>query len=72
MIEPTEADIGRSVIYTGGPKPERGVITSFNERYVFVRYGDPPGYGDGPGGGLATSRENLEWADARHRERRRA
>ena len=67
MIEPTEADIGRSVIYTGGPKPERGVITSFNERYVFVRYGDPR-----PGEGLATSRENLEWADARHRERRRA
>ena len=39
--QPTEKDIGRRVVYTPlrGPK-ERGVITSFNSMFVFVRYGD--------------------------------
>jgi hypothetical protein len=40
MINPTEKDIGRAVVYTGnfnGP-PEEGVITSFNDSYVFVRF----------------------------------
>lgn len=35
------AGVGRGVVYTphhGGPK-EDGVITSVNDRYVFVRYG---------------------------------
>ncbi len=32
----TEADIGRSVIYKR--TNEEGIITSYNDRYVFVRY----------------------------------
>jgi hypothetical protein len=40
MITPTEADIGRKVIYEREYcKKEEGVITSFNNKYVFVRYG---------------------------------
>jgi hypothetical protein len=43
MIEPTEEDIGRAVVYTGnrypGGKLEEGVITSFHDHAVFVRYG---------------------------------
>lgn len=58
MIEPTEDDIGRRVIYTGnrypGGLPELGVITSFNEHCVFVSYS----LGSG---GTATLREDLEW-----------
>jgi hypothetical protein len=58
MIEPTEADIGRSVLYTGnrfvGGKTERGVITGFNHWTVFVRYGSDAH-------AKATGRENLEW-----------
>jgi hypothetical protein len=60
MIEPTEADIGRSVLYTGnrfvGGKMERGVITGLNHWTVFVRYGSDAH-------AKATSRENLEWED---------
>src|SRR5580693_9986383 len=58
MIEPTEADIGRTVLYTGnrfvGGKTERGVITGFNHWTVFVRYGSDAH-------AMATSREDLEW-----------
>jgi hypothetical protein len=58
MIEPTQEDIGRKVIYTGNRYPggliEEGVITSFNEHAVFVRYGKEVG-------SKATSREDLEW-----------
>jgi hypothetical protein len=47
MIEPTEHDIGRAVVYTGnrypGGKLEEGVITSFNDYAVFVRYGADKG-----------------------------
>ena len=40
MINPTKADIDCSVIYTPSHgKPEEGVITSFNDYAVFVRYG---------------------------------
>lgn len=41
MIEPTEKDIGRVVLYQGGHPDgkDRGVITSFNASVVFVRYG---------------------------------
>jgi hypothetical protein len=43
MIEPTEEDIGRAVVYTGnrfpGGKLEEGIITSFHDHAVFVRYG---------------------------------
>jgi hypothetical protein len=61
MIEPTETDIGRSVIYTGDSyrsgQPEEGVITSFNDYAVFVRYGaDKHSKG--------TSRTYLEWCRA--------
>jgi hypothetical protein len=58
MIEPTTSDIGRGVIYTGnrypGGKLEEGVITSFNDYAVFVRYGADKG-------SKATSRADLEW-----------
>jgi hypothetical protein len=58
MIEPTEEDIGRAVVYTGnrysGGKLVEGVITSFNDHRVFVRYGSDKG-------SKSTSRENLEW-----------
>jgi hypothetical protein len=58
MIDPTSTDIGRKVIYTGnrypGGRPEEGVITSYNNHAVFVRYGAEYG-------AKATSREDLEW-----------
>lgn len=56
---PTEKDIGRGVVYTpehGGPS-EDGAITSFNERFVFVRYQDQH-----PGApGKATHHKDLRW-----------
>jgi hypothetical protein len=62
MIEPTEADIGRAVLYTGnryvGGKTERGVITGLNHWTVFVRYGSDAQ-------AMATSREDLEWENMR-------
>jgi hypothetical protein len=51
MIEPTEKDVDRAVLYGD----ERGVITSFDEKYVFVRYADDLG-------SKATRREDLRWA----------
>jgi hypothetical protein len=58
MIEPTKADIGRTVVYTGnrypGGKIEEGVITSINGSTVFVRYGSDTG-------SKGTRREDLEW-----------
>jgi hypothetical protein len=59
MIEPTEADIGRKVVYRErgdfpGRKVEEGVITSFNPRVVFVRYGASVT-------SAATDRDDLEW-----------
>ena len=56
MIEPTQEDIGRKVAYTGhhGSPSEEGVITSFNEAYVFVRYGSKCH-------SEATVRSDLEW-----------
>lgn len=38
-IEPTEADIGRKVVYHAHDRIEEGTITSFNDSYVFVRFG---------------------------------
>ncbi|HEY4153532.1 MAG TPA: hypothetical protein VGM38_09445 [Pseudolysinimonas sp.] len=43
MIQPTQDDIGRKVVYREhgdfpGRKIEEGVLTSFNEKYAFVRY----------------------------------
>jgi len=55
MIEPTKDDIGRRVVYRlhCGLK-EVGVITSFNDHCVFVRYG-------GDLHSKATRREDLVW-----------
>lgn len=40
MEMPTEKDIGRKVVYRRPYcKVEEGFITSFNDKYVFVRYG---------------------------------
>ena len=67
MIDPTQDDIGRKVIYTGnyGGPLEEGVITSFNDAYVFVRYGAK--YGS-----EATSRSDLEWCHPKAGERKPA
>lgn len=65
MIEPTEADIGRAVIYVEKLQGQQsssfnhryqpGVITSFNDTCVFVNYGRPGTTSAG------TAREDLEW-----------
>jgi hypothetical protein len=59
MIEPTQSDIGRAVVYTGkrypGGKLEHGIITSFHDHAVFVRYGADTH-------SKATLRADLEWA----------
>jgi hypothetical protein len=59
MIEPTEADIGRKVIYRDllGVRGviEEGVISSLNDSWVFVRYDDNPQ-------AQATHRSHLEWS----------
>lgn len=58
MVDPTETDIGRKVVYAGnrytGGEPEEGVITSFNDHAVFVRYGARTT-------SQGTSRQDLEW-----------
>lgn len=57
MIDPTETDIGRKVIYQGMHPDDRdeGVITSFNKRFVFVRYGTSTTP-------VATRREDLSFS----------
>ncbi len=59
MINPVDADVGRTVVYTGntypGGKLEEGIITSFNNTVVFVRYGAD--YIS-----KATSPTDLEWS----------
>lgn len=60
MIDPIKIDIGRGVVYRASypdAPPEDGVITSFNDRYVFVRYKNQ--HPSQPG--QATSREDLIW-----------
>jgi len=43
-INEARASIGLLVIYRRkGQKPDEGVITSVNDRYVFVRYGSQVG-----------------------------
>lgn len=56
MIEPTKDDIGRWVVYLPNhpTDSEVGVISSFNEHLVFVRYSSKPS-------GEGTHRGNLEW-----------
>jgi hypothetical protein len=63
MIEPTDDDVSRLVIYRERSNihrghGERGVITSFNDSFVFVRYGTDAH-------SKATMRRDLEWADER-------
>lgn len=62
MIEPTNEDIGRAVVYTGnrfeGGKIEQGIITSIGTHYVFVRYGADVT-------SKATMRSDLEWSEPR-------
>jgi hypothetical protein len=60
VINPHPGDVGRAVVYRArypGARPEEGVITSYNEMCVFVRYGaDKTSKG--------TRREDLEWVRA--------
>lgn len=64
MIDPTDADIGRKVIYRdrSGYKIETGSITSFNDHFVFVRYGSGST-------SAATVRETLTWEHAKPGDR---
>lgn len=56
-IEPTPADVGRSVVYRGAAgEVETGVISSFNADYVWVRYGGSPN-------SQATLRGDLDSSD---------
>jgi len=64
MIDPTPDDIGRKVIYTPpgdypGKRSEEGVISSFNERYVFVRFGAAVSAGGSMG--IGCERADLAW-----------
>lgn len=57
MIEPKSGDEGRGVIYARlNPhrKTERGVISSWNDKYVFVRY-------TAGSTAAATDPADLEW-----------
>lgn len=56
MIHPTKEDTGRGVVYEpySGAQAEDGVITSFNDVFVFVRYA-------GDQHSKATRREDLKW-----------
>ena len=60
MIKPKQSDIGRKVIYLVhcNAKAEEGVITRFNEKYVFVRFGKEEE-------SAVTTQDQLEWKDAR-------
>ena len=59
MIEPTQADIGRGVVYLddhGQPATRQyGVISSFNDAFVFVRFGRHGTTAQ------ACNRTDLEW-----------
>lgn len=55
-ISPTDSDIGRKVVYRREwCDVEYGRITSFNEKYVFVRYGQGET-------SQATEYGDLDWA----------
>lgn len=55
MIEPTRQDIGRTVFYRQ-PCAETGIVTSFNDNVVFVRYGNEPS-------SKATYPRDLHWIE---------
>lgn len=59
MIQPTQVDLGRHVIYRErgdhpGKKLEEGILTSFSDLYAFVRYGGVAS--------AATNFDDLEWS----------
>lgn len=59
MIDPRPEDEGRRVVYVVRRVPRHadvGVVTSWNDKYVFVRYG-------GDVGSKATRREDLHWEE---------
>lgn len=57
MINPTEADIGRSVIYvTNYGTEEEGVLVSIKEYFVHVRYGNDLHC-------KATNKHQLRWKE---------
>ena len=62
MIDPQDGDEGRKVIYTGGAgEQETGIVSSWNDHAVFVRYQSnysPFQYKLQP---QATNREDLRW-----------
>ncbi len=58
MILPDQTDVGRKVVYSPRGvigRQEEGVITSYNDHCVFVRYGSDTG-------SKGTAREDLDWA----------
>ena len=58
MIQIEDRDIGRRVEYTPAHGPsEIGEVTSFNDQWVFVKYGV------GNITSKATRREDLKWSD---------
>lgn len=70
MIDPTADDVGRSVVYQRGwidshgcchLKLDDGVITSFNDTCVFVRYGSDKH-------SKGTRRQDLTWAQRKPHE----
>lgn len=57
MIKPQPGDEGRRVIYARKDPhrtTERGIISSWNDKYIFVRY-------SAGSTAAATSPEDLEW-----------
>lgn len=64
MINPTADDIGRKVVYQdrNGYKIEEGVITSFNDHCIFVRYG-------AQSTSAGTRREDLNWSNPKENEK---
>lgn len=59
-------DKGRAVVYRAtlsSSKPEKGVITSWNENYIFVRYNNPYAT-DEQRTGTATRPEYLSFQEA--------
>ena len=62
-ITPTPSCIGGRVVYRTAPdyKAEEGVITSYNDACIFVRYGNDVN-------SKATSRRDLDWTYERTKE----
>ncbi len=59
MINPVDKDIGRRVIYRPSHDPysnESGIITSFSDNLVFVRYGADTW-------SKGTYRRDLHWSE---------